>query len=920
MTKVLHIARTPLNGHPVWLSYLQRRNGYEAKTCLINYRESPARPYPSDIKWSDQSGLEDYISTCNVLHLHGDITMEDRSIRRLVKKMPSKSIVVQQYYHEMRRMKETPKRRLRYANEFVCIMARKCATFHPELTRLPMVVPFWMDDLQPFYRNREKLKLVYCPTDKGKPMNYNGTVGKGYQETKPILDALGNVIDVRIITDLNWKETIQAKREADIVLDELVTGGYGMSSLEGLALGCIVISGCNQKIMRMLPSPFPMIHATVKSLERKLKDLSKVLHTDRIAQSVAGRDWITYHYNEKFLHDSYGNFYNECFGKAYGQSGCMQITHQQKPKKKRQIAAVMSPRKKREKRKAERKAKRILASSASTKERTSDDQKIIVQVSRTNCAGAIWRIHDAINKYSNHICRTVTFSNKTNNRSYPFDVLWSNRGDVARLLDMADVIHFHNYADPARNEFKRMVPRGKKVVIQYHTHPDQLAWAGNSSPNARTDYPVLIIAQKHARFFPNAIPVPNLVDVEDALLMPGNRVYDGGPLRLIYTPTDKRRYSNYQNTCSGKGFEECMPIMKDLKRRGIIDLQVHEDTPWERLMNLKRSCDVCLDEVVTGGYHLCSLEALSQGLVTMAWLDDKTQQAIHQVVGYETELPWLNTRVDEFRQSLIDLYEKGPDEVNRIKGVTRQWMVDHWHPRVLIRKFFDAYGIDHGAHIVQAFNDRKQLDVYDVKPIVRADLLSIEGSWSDRQVVIWGTGPSAHKAIQDHPWDDNAVHIGVNGAFHLRDEFDAYCIGDRGFLKIDGNAEAVMRTPGVKVFQSHLRHAIKDDERVNFVYSINRDGFSSDLRKGVFYGLSIAYVALQLAAWGGARNVMLVGCEHDYSKGRGYKEKKPAPHNPNELKTVIQNYKSALPILQSLGIRLVTYGNSKLQEAGVPKL
>ena len=929
MPRVLHLSRTPLNGHPVWLSYLQSRQGYESKICLVNHRENPRRPYPSDFKYTDQKGLRAFLAGCNVLHLHGDMTLEDQTVRQLVKTMPSNTIVVQQYYHDERRIPAVLRRKSQYGNEFPCVLAKKAAVLMPELPRLPVVVPHWMSELAPVYRNRERLRLVFTPTTEQKFLTYRGTSGKGFQETRPILARLEQIVDVEIITDLNWKETMRLKQEADIVLDELVTGGFGLASLEGLALGCIVVAGVGKRILEVLPKPFPFVHAKPETLFQAVRKLTTLSHEQRLKRMRAGREWIKTEYSEDFLSKAYDDFYRASFKKAYGNEDGMEREHRRGTPRIRPVnlGTISSIR-----RKAAERQKRGTLDARSSRLAggpLAPGKKLVVQISKTNCAGAIWRIHDAINQYTEHDCRTITFSQQTNGRAYPVDVPWSRQDQVRTLMEQADVVHFHNWIHPdaaVMAPFKNIY-KNKPVVIQYHTHPDQIRGALRLDPAKQPEWTTLVIAQKHARYYPNSIPVPNLMDPELEMLQPSGVPYGGGPLKLIFTPSDMKSYPDYRNICAGKGVPECMPVLEQLQKKGIIKLRVVTDMRWEELMPIKRRHHVCLDEVMTGGYHLCSLESLSQGLVTVARLDGTMQKMIHQIVGEKTTLPWLHTNHVRLKKALTDLYEAGPAHVEGMRKRSREWMVKYWHPRRMIQHYLQAYGFypevnKSGKAIVSTFRRRPLLDRYKVPAELHEDLLMLKGAWRGRQVVIWGNGPSARQAQRDKPWRDDAIHIGVNASFKMRDHFDAYCVGDVDFFNKPGMKEGVLAVEAVKVFQSHLKGSLPRNVGINYVSSISRDGFSSDMTRGVYYGLSIAYVALQLAAWGEASNVLMIGCEHDYSSGRFYSEPRKTDkrqrHTDAELPIIIQNYRDALELLKRLGLSVSTYGPSRLQSAGVP--
>jgi hypothetical protein len=563
--------------------------------------------------------------------------------------------------------------------------------------------------------------------------------------------------------------------------------------------------------------------------------------------------------------------------------------------------------------------------------------KLIVQVSKTNCAGAIWRIHDAINRYTDHTCRTITGSNTTNGRRFPHDVLLSQVHEVKHLLSKADVVHFHNWIDYESAEmanYKHQL-EGKNIVLQYHTEPSLLQRQFKRDVVNRDDITTLVIAQKHLRFYPKSIPVPNMVDIWDKALLPVER--KNPKLKVIYTPSDLKSYATYGNTCCGKGYPQVMPVLKKLQAAGLIDYTVVTDKTWEELMPIKQWADVCIDECVTGGYHLCSLEALSQGLVTIAWLDEQTKQAIHRIIGKETELPWVNTKQSELEATLMNL-AKNPDLVAKHKKASRRWMEEFWNPVNLVHHFLNAYWgcgvkrVEKKQPVVEYRPSTKAGAIdkrwgmcnalqpqYRISGEIKKECQDLAGAWADKRVIIWGNGPTVAEAValKNQEWFAKAKHVGTNAASKLALPFDVYCIGDKRFLDVPEKRQIALTSPGIRVYQSVLRPFLAGLD-ASFIETIGRDGFCSDLTKGCYHGYSIAYFALQVAVWTGARDILLAGCGHDYNGGqpRFYKEAKVSEID-DTFPRILNNYRQLIPVLALAGISVRTIGKSRLSDAGV---
>lgn len=588
----------------------------------------------------------------------------------------------------------------------------------------------------------------------------------------------------------------------------------------------------------------------------------------------------------------------------------------------------------------------------------------VVHVARTNCAGALWNLHNLLGKYTPVHSRVITASTTTNGRIYPRDVLLSDRKEVAQVLAEAELIHFHNWIDKQSPEMRpfRKVTEAKPAVLQFHSEPSvlQQAFPGRDLQH-RDDVMTLVIAQKHARFFPRAVPVPNAIDINDPLLVP-NHQEPGRPIRVVYTPTDKKDYGDHAGTCRGKGYARTLRALRNLHRKGVIEAIIQTEMPWPELMALRRSADVVIDECVTGGYHLTSLEGLSQGLATIALLDDRTRTMLSDLTGSAaSELPWLNTPLGRLQETL-SLLADNPRLLSLCRDSGRQWMERHWAPDLVAGHYVAAYeraireqsgrrrclqsgpsvtsrssGPARGTRHAPRATSRKVPLMAQVRPpdvsyklpgragakrsedfpqVVRlgGDLLARRGTLSGQPCHILGNGPSVRE------FDLSALRsravIGVSASPLLHDLLgrptDYYCVTDMRFLQ-DAASRRLAEDSGdsVRVFAGYC-HGFLPDPDINYVRIRGGDGVSDDLHKGFFHNCSVVLFAAQLAVWLGSVELYLHGCEFDYGRGRFYKGQRERPHDRNIYPRVSRNASALASLLEGRGGTLNVVGPSKL--------
>lgn len=270
---------------------------------------------------------------------------------------------------------------------------------------------------------------------------------------------------------------------------------------------------------------------------------------------------------------------------------------------------------------------------------------------------------------------------------YPYDILLQkdkfNREEVVEILEDADVFHFHNflqnhYIFKLIPEIKNML-KDKKVIYQVHsprtTIPDFTKIVRNPYLHKK-----LVLAQFHARQYPEFEVVPNVVPIMDPLHVPINRPMD--KIRICFSPSNTK-LKGWNN----KGYKEVMRAIRDL--RGEFEFILIENTPHEECLRIKQTCHICIDEVMTGSYHMSSLEAMAQGLVVINNIDEKCEDALSRYTGTK-EHPMRKAN----SLSLLPVLQELIDNPNMIKfhmGASRNFMEKYWSTERILDWFEEVY-------------------------------------------------------------------------------------------------------------------------------------------------------------------------------------------------------------------------------------
>ncbi len=121
------------------------------------------------------------------------------------------------------------------------------------------------------------ITIAHCPTNRG--LKHTDLFLAACAELK----AEGVKLDVVLIENKSWRESLEAKAQADIVYDQL-SFGYGCTSIEAWALGKPVISGADDWTLDRMARTWPSIPFE-EATEATLKDVIK-----RMVQSEALRE------------------------------------------------------------------------------------------------------------------------------------------------------------------------------------------------------------------------------------------------------------------------------------------------------------------------------------------------------------------------------------------------------------------------------------------------------------------------------------------------------------------------------------------------------------------------------------------------------------------------------------------------------
>lgn len=298
----------------------------------------------------------------------------------------------------------------------------------------------------------------------------------------------------------------------------------------------------------------------------------------------------------------------------------------------------------------------------------------VLHVSRTPVAGVPYIVRDLMNTYlPDVLAKTLAPPCKYGDgRRWPHEPDSDYRRGDKGLIKWADVLVLHNGSLPPGGD------QGKPMLAYYQSEP----WHVNRSLEQQ-GVPAYTLAQYHATLYDLPI-IPNMVDINRDIFKPRSRRPNPTSRVLIGYSPSTRREKTKQNPWNSKGYTPTMAALKQLSE--FAEIRVFEGIPWRECMEKRGECHVVIDEVVTGSYHRCTLEASSQGQVVVNGLSQAVRDVVAKVTGTQ-EVPWIVTSPGKLPQVLHKLIET-PNKLADMGARTRQWMLEHWEPKSLLERFW----------------------------------------------------------------------------------------------------------------------------------------------------------------------------------------------------------------------------------------
>ncbi len=217
---------------------------------------------------------------------------------------------------------------------------------------------------------------------------------------------------------------------------------------------------------------------------------------------------------------------------------------------------------------------------------------------------------------------------------------------------------------------KKLKSMGKKIVCFYH---------GNDVRNRG------VIKEFHKLSDLNLTSELDLLEIYPGikyLFLP----VDTAKIKPVQHENEKIKIAHATRSRYTKGTEHIISIVHTLEKKLPVELVLMENTPHDKCMEIKSTCDIYIDQLADKGgwgYGMSSVEALAQGLAVCTYLNEKYLEFI-------PENGFVNVNYENLESKLEHLitdsnYRKEMSE----KG--RQWVIKTHDINVVMEKLYEYY-------------------------------------------------------------------------------------------------------------------------------------------------------------------------------------------------------------------------------------
>jgi len=315
----------------------------------------------------------------------------------------------------------------------------------------------------------------------------------------------------------------------------------------------------------------------------------------------------------------------------------------------------------------------------------------IVHIAKTPLAGSPGRLSEELSKIDN------VFSSSFVERDYPGELSGKFLGNsiildnsslsiLATKIKKADICHIHN--DLTSDTINLILSCATNCKFIYHVHSPL-----REGPLFFNNYKAmgidfshnLVVAQYHPRHYQDFIPVMNIVPFK-----PNNIPCPlDEKIRILFSPSHVRTGGRWNDKTS-PALDQALALVN---QRSDVEVITPGKLSPSALFELRRTCHITIDEIVTGSYHQISLEGLAAGNVVINNSDPLSNLFLEMISGAESPPPFLTLNNKNIFQKLNNLLDN-KDEIIKIQQQSLHYFKEFLQPYKSANRLMEIYRDD----------------------------------------------------------------------------------------------------------------------------------------------------------------------------------------------------------------------------------
>jgi len=314
--KIVHLSVTPVAGAPMrMVSLLRKHTAHEVR--LIDLKRGPL--FDHDLVYDEaREESEGLIEGADILHFHNHVDFDAIFSLRL-EDLRGRGVKVVRHFHSdpfmVSKITGKPVDEILAADVPTTVIAQFQERYYPRAHVVPNVLLSEHSEYLPSDVAATN-DVFYGPSMEASAWSARWNT-KGMPETRRILGHLRRALGCRIqvMQGRPLREVMKEKQRSRIIIDDLVTGGYHLSGLEGLSQGKAVLTYLDNRTDLVLRQTLgadqhPFINVR---LEDARTVLTRLLQDPGLAEEIGrnSRAWVEKYWSELTVVGHYLKVYED---------------------------------------------------------------------------------------------------------------------------------------------------------------------------------------------------------------------------------------------------------------------------------------------------------------------------------------------------------------------------------------------------------------------------------------------------------------------------------------------------------------------------------------------------------------------------------------------------------------------------------